>query len=102
VPANPYRGYGFQKKSFPNAYGCTSNFAVSLREVELMMAYRGVELKLRDYPSLVRYVWRFLCGQAKTEAAQAGRQMVPGRSVFKDQRRAALFLARRRPTAYGH
>jgi hypothetical protein len=35
-------GTGFRKRSFLNACGFTSFSAVSLREVELMMAYRGV------------------------------------------------------------
>jgi hypothetical protein len=58
--------------------------------------------ELRDHPSLVRYVRGFLCGQAKAETAQAGRQMVPGRSVLKGQWSAALPLARSRPTGYRH
>ena len=44
VPANPYRGYRFPEEIISQCVWLYFNFAVSLREVELMMAYRGVQL----------------------------------------------------------
>jgi putative transposase len=44
VPANPYRGYRFPEEIISQCVWLYFNFAISLREVELMMAYRGVQL----------------------------------------------------------
>jgi putative transposase len=43
VPANPYRGYRFPEEIISQCVWLYFNFAVSLREVELVMAYRGVQ-----------------------------------------------------------
>jgi hypothetical protein len=44
VPANPYRGYRFPEEIISQCVWLYFNFAVRLRDVELMMAYRGVQL----------------------------------------------------------
>jgi putative transposase len=43
-PRNPYRGYRFPEEIISQCVWLYFNFAVSLREVELMMAYRGIQL----------------------------------------------------------
>jgi putative transposase len=44
VPTNPYRGYRFPKEIISQCVWLYFNFALSLRDVELMMAFRGVLL----------------------------------------------------------
>jgi putative transposase len=44
VPPNPYRGYRFPKEIISQCVWLYFNFALSLRDVELMMAFRGVLL----------------------------------------------------------
>jgi len=44
VSANPYRGYRFPKQIISQCVWLYFNFALSLRDVELMMAFRGVSL----------------------------------------------------------
>ena len=41
VPANPYRGYRFPEEIISQCVWLYFNFCVSLRDVELMMAFRG-------------------------------------------------------------
>jgi len=54
VPANPYRGYRFPEEIISQCVWLYFNFAVSLREVELMMAYRGVQLEPRAHAYAIR------------------------------------------------
>jgi putative transposase len=44
VPVNPYRGYRFPKEIISQCVWLYFNFALSLRDVELRMAFRGVLL----------------------------------------------------------
>ena len=44
MPTNPYRGYRFPKEIISQCVWLYFNFALSLRDVELMMAFRGVLL----------------------------------------------------------
>jgi putative transposase len=44
VPANRYRGYRFPKEIISQCVWLYFNFALSLRDVELRMAFRGVLL----------------------------------------------------------
>jgi putative transposase len=44
VAANPYRGYRFPEEIISQCVWLYFNLSVSLREVELMMAYRGIQL----------------------------------------------------------
>ena len=44
MPANPYRGYRFPEEIISQCVWLYFNLSVSLREVELMMAYRGIQL----------------------------------------------------------
>src|SRR4051794_38315267 len=45
VPASSYRGYRFPEEVISQCVWLYFNFALSLREVELMMAFRGVQLR---------------------------------------------------------
>lgn len=44
MPTHPYRGYRFPEEIISQCVWLYFNFAVSLRDVELMMAFRGVQL----------------------------------------------------------
>src|ERR1700760_4735114 len=44
MPINPYRGYRFPEEIISQCVWLYFNLSVSLREVELMMAYRGIQL----------------------------------------------------------
>ena len=44
MPAHPYRGYRFPKEIISQCVWLYFNFALSLRDVEFMMAFRGVLL----------------------------------------------------------
>ena len=78
VQANPYRGYRFPEEIISQCVWLYFNLSVSLREVELMMAYRGIQL---SYETIRRWCDTFgssLCGQTEAETTQVGRQMVFG------------------------
>jgi hypothetical protein len=53
VPANRYRGYRFPEEIISQCVWLYFNLSVSLRDVELMMAYRGIHL---SYETIRR--WR--------------------------------------------
>jgi transposase-like protein len=56
VPANPYRGYRFPEEIISQCIWLYFNFCVSFRDVELMMAFRGVEL---SYETVRRWCNKF-------------------------------------------
>jgi hypothetical protein len=63
VPRNPYRGYRFPEEIISQCVWLYFNFAVSLREVELMMAYRGIPFglnipKFSNLGGLLNYFYR--------------------------------------------
>src|SRR3954462_4612247 len=78
------------------------NLSVSLREVELMMAYRGIQL---SYETVRRWCDTFGAAYAaklKRRRPKLGDKMVPRRSVSEDQRSAVLPLACRRSAGRRH
>ena len=56
MPANPYRGYRFPEEIISQCVWLYFNFCVSFRDVELMMAFRGVEL---SYETVRRWCNKF-------------------------------------------
>ncbi|MEJ7606404.1 MAG: hypothetical protein WKF37_09070 [Bryobacteraceae bacterium] len=56
MPANPYRGYRFPGEIISQCVWLYFNFCVSFRDVELMMAFRGVEL---SYETVRRWCDKF-------------------------------------------
>ena len=56
MPANPYRGYRFPGEIISQCVWLYFNFCVSLRDVELMMAFRGVQL---SYETVRRWCDKF-------------------------------------------
>ena len=56
--ANPYRGYRFPEEIISQCVWLYFNFAVSFREVELMMAFRGVQL---SYETIRRWCETLRC-----------------------------------------
>jgi putative transposase len=56
VPAHPYRGYRFPEEIISQCVWLYFNFCVSFRDVELMMAFRGVHL---SYETVRRWCNKF-------------------------------------------
>ena len=56
MPANLYRGYRFPEEILSQCVRLSFNFALSLRDVELMMAFRGVQL---SYETIRRWCDKF-------------------------------------------
>lgn len=56
VPANPYRGHRFPEEIISQCVWLYFNFCLSLRDVELMMAFRGVQL---SYETIRRWCDKF-------------------------------------------
>ena len=56
MPTNPYRGYRFPEEIISQCVWLYFNFALSLRDVELMMAFRGVQL---SYETIRRWCDKF-------------------------------------------
>jgi transposase-like protein len=66
------RGYRFPEEIISQCVWLYFNFAVSLREVELMMAHRGVDLRYETIRRWCDIFGAFQCNQTEAEAAQAG------------------------------
>lgn len=74
MPANVYRGYRFPEEVISQCVWLYFNFAVSFREVELMMACRGVQL---SYETIRRWCDKFGASYAaklKRRRAKLGNQ----------------------------
>jgi putative transposase len=56
VPVSPYRGYRFPEEIISQCVWLYFNFCVSFRDVELMMAFRGVQL---SYETIRRWCDKF-------------------------------------------
>ena len=56
MSANPYRGYRFPGEIISQCVWLYFNFCVSFRDVELMMAFRGVEV---SYETVRRWCNKF-------------------------------------------
>ena len=93
---NPYRGFRFPAEIISEAVWLYHCFSLSLREAELILAGRGIEV---SYETIREWGLRFGQGvrqHPQAPPAQAGRQMVPGRGVHPHPWQAALSLARGR------
>ena len=102
VPANPYRGYRFPEEIISQCVWLYFNFAVSLREVELMMAYRGIQL---SYETIRRWCDTFGAAYAaklKRRRPKLGDKWFLDEVFLKDQRSAVLSLACRRSAGRRH
>ena len=79
MPANPYRGYRFPEEIISQCVWLYFNLSVSLREVELMMAYRGIQL---SYETIRRWCETFGASYA---AELKRRRPKPGDKWFLDE-----------------
>src|SRR6201994_2319136 len=61
MPINPYRGYRFPEEIISQCVWLYFNLSVSLRKVELMMAYRGIQL---SYETIRRWCDTFRAAYA--------------------------------------
>jgi hypothetical protein len=97
---NPYRGFRFPAEIIEHAVWLYHCFSLSLREVELILAARGVVV---SYESIREWGVRFglLFAYAEAASPTAWRQMVPRRGVHPHPRQIALPLARHRPGRQG-
>jgi len=94
---DPYRGFRFPAEIISHAVWLYHCFSLSLREVELILAQRGIVV---SYESIRAWGLRFGRGfrqLAQMAPAPARRQMAPGRGIHPDQRQAALPLVGGRP-----
>jgi len=94
---NPYRGFRFPAEIIEQAVWLYHCFSLSLRDVELILAARGVVGRggqLRNHPRLGYPLRPSVRQHAEAAATTAGRQMVHGRGVHPHPRHAALSLAR--------
>jgi putative transposase len=79
VPANPYRGYRFPEEIISQCVWLYFNLSVSLREVELMMAFRGIHL---SYETIRRWCDTF---GSSCAAKLKGRRPRLGNKWFLDE-----------------
>jgi putative transposase len=79
VAASLYRGYRFPEEIISQCVWLYFNFALSLREVELMMAFRGVQL---SYETIRRWCDTFGASYA---AKLKGRRPKTGDKWFLDE-----------------
>jgi hypothetical protein len=95
VPRNPYRGYRFPEEIISQCVWLYFNFAVSLREVELMMAYRGIQL---SYETIRRWCDTFgpsYAAKLKRKRPKLGDKIGVEFNSFLGLRQRLLISARR-------
>ncbi|MDV6278611.1 hypothetical protein R3Q06_35065 [Rhodococcus erythropolis] len=63
-----YKGYRFPREIISHCVWLYHRFTLSLREIELMMAARGIEVFLRDDPHLMHPVRARVRPPAATES----------------------------------
>jgi putative transposase len=78
VPANPYRGYRFPKEIISQCVWLYFNFALNLRDVELMMAFRGVQL---SYETIRRWCDKFGAAYAANSSGGVPNSATNGSSM---------------------
>jgi putative transposase len=91
--SNPYRGFRYPAEIINQAVWLYHCFSLSLREVELILAARGIVV---SYETIREWSLRFGRTYAKSlkrHRPRPGEQVVPGRGVRPDPRQAALSLA---------
>ena len=94
ISPNPYRGFRFPPAVIEHAVWLYHCFSLSLRDVELILAGRGIVV---SYESIREWGLRFgrdLRQCAEAAPATTRRQVVQGRGVHPDPRQATLSLAR--------
>ena len=74
LPLNPYRGFRFPREIIQNAVWLYHCFSLSLRDVELILAERGIVV---SYESIREWGLRFGRMFAEAPPAVAGRQVAP-------------------------
>ena len=95
-PPDPHYRHRFSAEIISYAVWLYHVFSLSLRDVELLLAERGIRRLLRDGATLVQEIrCEFRRPPAPPPAAARG-QVAHGRSLHPDPGRAALSLARRR------
>ena len=91
ILSNPYRGFRFPPEVIQHAVWLYHCFSLSLRDVELILAARGIVV---SYESIREWALRF--GRIFANMLK-WRQVVHGRGIHPRLRHAALTLACRRP-----
>jgi putative transposase len=94
ISPNPYRGFRFPPAVIEHAVWLYHCFSLSLRDVELILAARGVVV---SYESIREWSLRFgriFANALKRRRPQPGNKVVHGRGVHPDPRQATLSLAR--------
>jgi hypothetical protein len=93
---DPHHRHRFPAEIISHAVWLYHTFCLSFRDVELMLAERGIEV---SYETIQRWCRKFAqtFQPAPAASAEAGRPLAFGRGVHQDQRRPALSVARHGP-----
>jgi transposase-like protein len=83
-PPDPRYRHRFPVELISHAVWLYHVFSLSFRDVELILAERGVVVSYESISAMVSEVRRELRGQAPPATAAAGRQMVHGRGLHPD------------------
>jgi len=97
ISPNPYRGFRFPSAVIEHAVWLYHCFSLSLRDVELILAARGIVV---SYESIREWGLRFgriFANALKRRRPQPGDKWYMDEGVHPDPRQATLSLARGRP-----
>src|ERR1700753_1975069 len=92
-PPDPSYRHRFPVEIISHAVWLYHVFNLSLRDVELLLAERGVVVSYETVAALVEEIRPELCQLPAPQAAAAWRQVVSRRGIHPDPGRAALSLA---------
>ena len=88
-----YKGYRFPREIIAHCVWLYHRFTLSFREIELMMAARGIEV---SYETIRKWYAKFgpeCARRLRRRAPQPGDKWHPGRSLPEDQPGAEVFVA---------
>jgi len=96
IPADPYHDHRFPEEIISQCVWLYFNFCLSLRDVELMMAFGGVQL---SYETIRRWCNKFgqsYAAKLKRRRDRLGEKCHLDESLSQNQRRTTLFMESRR------
>ncbi len=92
APVSPFPGYCFPPEIISHAVWLYRRFCLSLRDVEELLAERGIRVSYGD-PSLLPQVRHAAGKRASSAPSTTGRQVVSGRGSAHDEQAALLAVA---------
>ena len=97
APLSPFRGYRFPPEIITHAVWLYHRFLLSHRDVEELLAERGIQVSYEAIRLWCRLVRPTAGKRAPSAAFATWRQVVPGRSGAHNQQASVLAMACRRP-----